>query len=189
MHCAKWVLPCLSSLFMEERRNYKQDHCLIVSSVSFLNPSGLQDFLYPQPTNRKKCCHGNTYCQVLPKTNQSQSMQGFGMQRIHKKIFKLKTHERVFSNTHKIKSKHNTEKKICHGKSYYKKIAKNRHHYSSSYPCKKMSSHYWLKSLMHGFYLQRKHQIKSKKNNRKSVAMATAVAKCCIKPNHNKLFL
>ena len=66
-------------LFMEESRTYicppvcgtanKQDHCLILWSVRSLYHRGLlQDFLYPQPRNRKKCCHGNTCCLVLLKS-------------------------------------------------------------------------------------------------------------------------
>ena len=41
------------------------------------------------------------YCQ---KSNQLQSMQGFGKQRTHKKIFKPKKHEKVLPSTHKIEN-------------------------------------------------------------------------------------
>ena len=80
MHCARWVLSCLPPLFIEERRTYmyicspplfmeerrtyicpplcgtvnEQDHCLILWSVRSLYHTGLlQDFLYPQPRNKK----------------------------------------------------------------------------------------------------------------------------------------
>ena len=39
------------------------------------------------------------YCR---KTSRLQSVQGFGMQRTHKKIFKPKKHEKVLPSTHKI---------------------------------------------------------------------------------------
>ena len=111
MHCARWGLSCLPPLFMGERRTYicppplfieerrtyicppfceranEQDHCLILWSVRSLYHTGLlQDFLYPQPRNKKKCSHGNTCCQILLKPNQLLFMQGFAMQRIHKNI-------------------------------------------------------------------------------------------------------
>ena len=35
---------------------------------------------------RKKCCHGNTCCQVCQKTNPLQSVQGYGKQRTHKML-------------------------------------------------------------------------------------------------------
>ena len=53
--------------------------------------------IFTSPRNKKKCCHGNT-CQVCRKTNQFQSVQGYGKQRTYKNICKSKK-----------------RKKCCHG--------------------------------------------------------------------------
>ena len=49
----------------------------------------------PWPRNIKKCCHGNTCCQVCRKTNQFQSVQGYEKQRTHKNICKSKKRKSV----------------------------------------------------------------------------------------------
>ena len=90
MHCATWVLSCLSLLFMEERSNYlycsrfyetanERDHCLILCSVRLLNPSDLQEFLYPQLRNRKKLVPWQQLPGAAKKTNQFLPMQGYGI--------------------------------------------------------------------------------------------------------------
>ena len=40
--------------------------------------------IFTSPRNPKKCCHGNTCCQVCRKTYPPQSVQGYGKQRTHK---------------------------------------------------------------------------------------------------------
>ena len=40
--------------------------------------------IFRSPRNPKKCCHGNTCCQVCRKTYPPQSVQRYGKQRTHK---------------------------------------------------------------------------------------------------------
>ena len=55
--------------------------------------------IFTSPRNKqKKCCHGNTCCQVCQKTNPLQSVQGYGKQR-----------------TYKIFISSRNRKKCCHG--------------------------------------------------------------------------
>ena len=54
--------------------------------------------IFTSPRNEKKCCHGNTCCQVCQKTNPLQSVQVYGKQR-----------------THKIFISPRNRKKCCHG--------------------------------------------------------------------------
>ena len=43
-------------------------------------------YIWVQETE-KKCFHGSTSCQILAKTNQLESVQGYGMQRTHKNVY------------------------------------------------------------------------------------------------------
>ena len=65
----------------------KPDHCLILWSERSLNPTDLQDCLYPQPKTRKSVTMAIVakYCR---KSNQLQSEQGYGIHRTHKNICK-----------------------------------------------------------------------------------------------------
>ena len=69
--------------------------------------------LFISPRNRKKSVGLATLVtRYFRGTNQLQSMQGYGIQRIHKKIFKLKKHKKVLPNTHKITSSKTTQKNV-----------------------------------------------------------------------------
>ena len=122
---------------MEERRTYicppfcgtANEHCLILWSVRSLYHTGLlQDFLYTQRGNRKKCCHGNTSCLIFLKSNQLLFIQGFGMQKIHRNISQRNAkkcchgtnqlqsvQEYGKQRTHKIFVSQKKRKKCCHG--------------------------------------------------------------------------
>ena len=63
---------------------------------------------FTSPRNPKKCCHGNTCCQVCRKTNPPQSVQEYGKQR-----------------THKILISPRNRKKCCHGNTCYQVLPKN----------------------------------------------------------------
>ena len=56
--------------------------------------------IFTSPRNKKKCCHGNTCCQVCRRTNQLQSVQGYGKQRTHKNIYKSKKQKKVLPWQH-----------------------------------------------------------------------------------------
>ena len=64
--------------------------------------------IFTSPRNEKKCCHGNTCCQVCQKTNPLQSVQGYGKQR-----------------THKIFISPRNRKKCCHGNTFCQLSLKN----------------------------------------------------------------
>ena len=77
----------------------ERDHGLILCSVRSLNPSGLQDFLYPQPRNKKSVAMA-TVARYCRKTNQLQSVQLYGMQRTYQIIFKSKKQKNVLPWQH-----------------------------------------------------------------------------------------
>ena len=117
LHWKRRMYIC-SPLFMEERRTYicspfcgtanEQDHCLILWRVRSLYYTGLlQDFLYPQPRNRKKCYHNNTCCQILLKSQPAPIDAG---------VLNAK-------NPQKYKSK--KQKKCCHGNTCCQVLSKN----------------------------------------------------------------
>ena len=70
MHCARWVISCLSPLFMEERSNYVYLSAILSDynderSLAYLMECkvtlpyrSFHVFLYLQPkTEKKNCCH------------------------------------------------------------------------------------------------------------------------------------
>ena len=80
-----YIVP--TPLFMEERRTYicppfcwranKQDYCLILWCVRLLyHTSLLQDILYPQPRNRKKCLWQHLLPDIAEKLTSPYSCKG-----------------------------------------------------------------------------------------------------------------
>ena len=59
-------------------------------------------FIYGSKKQKKSVAMETLVARYCRKTSQLQSMQGYGMQRTHKMIFKAKKHEKVLPSTHKI---------------------------------------------------------------------------------------
>ena len=94
-------------------------------------------FTYGSKKQKKSVTMATLVARYFRKSNQLQYMQGFGMQRTHKKMFKPKKHEKVLISTNKSQFEKHYRKSIAMATAVTKKLAKKHHHYSCSSPCKK----------------------------------------------------